>query len=85
LTHFLQLHFAKRAVYHEIYNPRNRWSRDPALYHVFSISESLLTMMDYPTAKKRKEILQPLFSRKAIVELQHLIQDMVKPVLALNN
>jgi hypothetical protein len=42
-------------------------------------------MMDYPTAKKRKEILQPLFSRKAIVELQHLIQDMVKLVLALNN
>ena len=34
-------------------------------------------MMEYPKAKKRKDILQPLFSRKAILEMQHLIQDMV--------
>ena len=72
-----QLHFSKATAYHEIYNPRNRWSRDPALYHVFSMSESLLTMMDYPTAKKRKDILLPLFSRKAILDLQHLIQEIV--------
>ncbi|KAI0084580.1 cytochrome P450 [Irpex rosettiformis] len=71
-----ELHFAKPNVYHEIYNPHNRWSRDPSLYHVFSISESLLTIMEYPRAKKRKDILQPLFSRKAIIRMQHLIQDM---------
>lgn len=35
-------------------------------------------MMDYRTAKKRKDILQPLFSRKAIEELQHLVQQKVR-------
>jgi len=77
-----ELHFAKSSVYHEIYNPRNRWSRDPQLYHVFSMSESLLTMMEYTKAKTRKDILQPLFSRKAIIDLQYLVQDMVNKMCA---
>lgn len=73
--HFhVQLHFSSPEVYHEIYNSRNRWSRDPSLYHVFAMSLSLLTMMDYPSAKKRRDILQPLFSHKAIQDLQHLVQ-----------
>ncbi|KAI0694060.1 cytochrome P450 [Cytidiella melzeri] len=70
-----ELHFSNPNVYHELYNPTKRWSRDPSLYHVFAKHESLLTMMEYPKAKQRKDILQPLFSRKAILNLQHLIQD----------
>lgn len=75
--HAAKLHFSKPSAYHEIYNPRNRWSKDPALYHVFSDYESLLTIMDYPSAKKRKDILQPLFSRKSILSLSHLVQECV--------
>ncbi|THH01967.1 hypothetical protein EW026_g808 [Hermanssonia centrifuga] len=70
-----ELHFAKPSVYHEIHSPRNRWSKDPVLYNAFAEFESSFTIPEYHRAKKRKDILQPLFSRKSIISMQHLIQD----------
>lgn len=47
------------------------------------MTESLLTMMEYQRAKERKDILLPLFSRKAILDLQYLIQETVSPTARL--
>lgn len=40
-------------------------------------------MMDYAKAKQRKDILQPLFSRKAILNLQYLVQECVSYLVPL--
>ncbi|KAI0084581.1 cytochrome P450 [Irpex rosettiformis] len=77
-----ELHFSKPSVYHEIYSPKNRWSRDPSLYHVFASYENLLSKMEYAKAKQRKDVLQPLFSRKAILNLQHLVQECANEMCA---
>ncbi|EKM54139.1 uncharacterized protein PHACADRAFT_145790 [Phanerochaete carnosa HHB-10118-sp] len=69
-----ELHFAKPSAYHEIYNVKNRWDRDMKLYHIFADEVSTLTIPDYPTAKKRRDISIPLFSRKNVIEMQHLVQ-----------
>ena len=76
-AYLLKLHFSQPSAYHDIYNPRNRWTKDPALYRIFAESESTFTIVEYSKAKKRKDILLPLFSRKAIIDMQHLIQDCV--------
>ena len=48
------------------------------LYHIFADEQSTLTIPDYPTAKKRRDMIMPLFSRKNIIEMQHLIQQCVR-------
>lgn len=71
----LQLHFAKPSVYHEIYNAKNRWTKDVSLYHLVAAEESTLSLCDYNQAKKRRDITLPLFSRKTVVSIQHLVQE----------
>lgn len=44
------------------------------LYHIFARKLSTLTVPDYATAKKRRDITAPLFSRKNVIEMQHLVQ-----------
>lgn len=77
LPNHVQLHFSKPSVYEEIYNIKNRWDRDMKLYHIFADEQSTITIPDYPSAKKRRDIIMPLFSRKNIVEMQYLVQQCV--------
>ena len=80
LTFRVQIHFAKPSAYHEIYNQKNRWDRDMKLYHLFADEVSTLTIPDYARAKKRRDITAPIFSRKNVLEMQHLIQRCVRTV-----
>ncbi|KAJ3527813.1 hypothetical protein NM688_g8076 [Phlebia brevispora] len=68
-----ELHFSKPSVYNEIYNAQNRWNKDFYLYRAFADDVSSFTICEYPAAKQRKDILLPLFSRKAIVNMQDLV------------
>ena len=52
------------------------------LYHIFADEVSTLTTPDYPTAKKRRDLIMPLFSRKNILEMQHLVQPCVSVLSA---
>lgn len=75
-----QLHFSKPAAYNEIYNVKNRWDRDMKLYHIFADEVSTLTIPDYARAKKRRDLTTFLFSRKNIVNMQHLVQQCLDTV-----
>lgn len=44
------------------------------LYHIFADEESTLTIADYARAKKRRDIMSPMFSRKSVLEMQPRIQ-----------
>jgi len=70
-----ELHFAKPTAYDEIYNARNKWDKDPRLYHSFDTAESFFAQRDYLSAKHRRALISNLFSKTAISELHHLIRD----------
>ncbi|KAF7789154.1 hypothetical protein EIP86_000091 [Pleurotus ostreatoroseus] len=77
-------------VYQEVVAPKNlvdtlfelHSQYDPVLYHAFAEAESSFSLCDYRRAKARKDILQPFFSRKSIVDMQHLVQDCVEEMCA---
>jgi hypothetical protein len=70
----IQISFSDPAAYYEIYNGTNRWDKDPKLYQSFGEDHSTFGCLKYADAKKRKDILGPMFSRKAISDLQSLVQ-----------
>lgn len=73
-----QLHFSNPAAYNDIHSQRNRWTKDPYLYACFAIHESTFSICEYDRAKKRRDIITPLFSRKAVLNTQHVIQECVR-------
>ena len=50
------------------------------LYHLFAREQSTLTIPDYSSAKKRRDTIMPLFSRKNIIETQYLVQQCVRMI-----
>jgi hypothetical protein len=72
-----QLHFSDPTAYNEIYSNSNRWDKEAGLYQSFGEDRSSFGFLTYAEAKQRKDIITPLFSRRAIFDLQDLIQSNV--------
>ena len=78
-----QLHFSNPQAYHDIYNALNRWDKARVLYASSftasnaDVDHSSFGFLGYENAKQRKDILQPLFSKKTIVSMQGLITEKV--------
>ena len=72
-----QLHFARPTVYNEIYNSHNKWDKDYGLYRAFDMDGSLLSQTDHLKAKHRKALIANMFSRRAILDVQHLVREQV--------
>ncbi|KAF8506105.1 cytochrome P450, partial [Russula emetica] len=68
-----ELHFARPTVYDEIYNFKNKWDKDYGVYRAFDMDESTLSQTDYRKAKHRRTLYANKFSRKATLEVQHLL------------
>lgn len=69
------LHFANPHAYNEIYNQRNKWDKDTAVYRAFDMHESSACFIKYRDAKIRRDVLSPMFSRSSILKMQDLIQE----------
>ncbi|KFY93220.1 hypothetical protein V500_03833 [Pseudogymnoascus sp. VKM F-4518 (FW-2643)] len=83
-----ELHFSDPAAYSEIYSNNNRWNKEADLYHSFGEDRSSFGFLTYAESKQRKDIMAPLFSRRAICELQGLVKsnvDRLCKILAINN
>ena len=78
-----QLHFARPTVYDEIYNPQNKWDKDYGFYRAFIADEAFFTQREYLKSKHRRALVSNMFSRRAISEIQHLVQDQVRSILGL--
>lgn len=50
-----------------------KFTKDPRFYTVMHEDESSFCFIDPKAAKARRDILLPLFSRRAILELQDVI------------
>ena len=73
-----QLHFARPAVYDEIYNSHNKWDKDYGFYRAFDMDESLLSQTGYLEAKHRRALIANMFSRRAISDVQHLVREQAR-------
>ncbi|KAF7509428.1 hypothetical protein GJ744_007991 [Endocarpon pusillum] len=83
-----ELHFSKPSAYHDIYNSTARWNKDNVLYECFGVEKSSFGFLKYNEAKLRRDMLQPLFSRRAILGMQSLVRqniDHLAGALAKNN
>ncbi|KAK5057830.1 hypothetical protein LTR84_011831 [Exophiala bonariae] len=68
-----ELHFQSTDAFFDIYNTKNRWDKDAALYHSFGEDESSFGYVSHLEAKERRDVLSKIFSPKAVEEAEHLI------------
>ncbi|KAI0264712.1 cytochrome P450 [Gloeopeniophorella convolvens] len=71
------LHFANPHAYNEIYNQKNKWDKDRAVYRAFDMDESSACFLRYDDAKQRRDVLSPLFSRTSILRMQYLVAERI--------
>ncbi|KAF8271918.1 putative P450 monooxygenase [Lactarius quietus] len=72
------LHFANPHAYNEIYNVKNKWDKDTAVYRAFNFHESSACFIKYRDSKNRRDVLSPMFSRSSVLKMQDLILERVK-------
>ncbi|KAF7713894.1 Cytochrome P450 monooxygenase [Penicillium ucsense] len=68
-----ELHFGTPSAFHDIYNSSKRWDKDPGLYRTPGVASGSFVFLKYAQAKERREVLLPIFSKKAIKGLEHLV------------
>lgn len=69
----MQLHFGKPSAFHEIYHGSRRWDKDGDLYRTPGVRSSSFVLLKYGDAKERREVLQPMFSKKSIPVIEDLV------------
>ncbi|KAK2751679.1 hypothetical protein CKAH01_17841 [Colletotrichum kahawae] len=67
------LHFGKPSAFHDIYHGSRRWDKDPGLYQTPGVKTGSFVFLKYAQAKERREVLLPMFSKRAIQSLEHLV------------
>lgn len=73
VTYLSQLHFGSPGAFHDIYHSSKRWDKDTGLYRTPGVSSGSFTFLKYAQAKERREVILPIFSKKAINSLEHLV------------
>ncbi|RDX54810.1 cytochrome P450 [Lentinus brumalis] len=76
-----QLHFNALNAYDDIYLHGHRFTKDPRMYLSLNQSDSSLCIVDLKEIKTRREILGPLFSRRAIIKLEHVVLSKVNRLI----
>ncbi|KAK7440395.1 hypothetical protein VKT23_017032 [Stygiomarasmius scandens] len=72
------LHFADPQAFADIYTHGTSFTKAGLLYDTFfHIIESSFGFKDPQKARQRRQLLNPLFSRRAIIKLKDFIQDKV--------
>lgn len=74
----IQLHFSDPRAYAAIYTHGSKFTKDPHFYTCFGEDETSFGYTDRREAKVRKDVLSPLFSRRSILKLEHVVQEKVE-------
>ncbi|KAH9930542.1 cytochrome P450 [Epithele typhae] len=77
-----QPHFNSPEAYDYIYTRGSQFTKDPRTYKAFHQDDASLCIIDQREIKTRRDILKPLFSRREILRLEHVIQAKVDKLLA---
>lgn len=73
-----QLSFNDPRAYFDIYSTGSKFAKAASFYKMFGQYESSFGFIDSQNSKIRREILNPLFSRRAIISLEDVIQQKVR-------
>ncbi|KAJ3866885.1 cytochrome P450 [Lentinula novae-zelandiae] len=78
------LHFNYPQAYHDIYTYGSTLVKDPGFYHSTAahVRQSAFAFCDPQHAKIRRGLMSPLFSRRAVLELEYTIQQKIDKLLA---
>ncbi|PBK62229.1 cytochrome P450, partial [Armillaria solidipes] len=76
-----ELHFSNPQAYFSIYSTHANVIKDPKYYWCFHTDDSMFGFTDPALAKKRRDILNPLFSRRSILKLESIIQAKVNTLI----
>ncbi|KAI0747057.1 cytochrome P450 [Daedaleopsis nitida] len=68
-----QLHFSALTAYDDIYLHGHRFTKDPRTYLALNQDDSSFSIIDLREIKQRRDILGPLFSRRAILKLEDVV------------
>ncbi|KAI0123214.1 cytochrome P450 [Xylariales sp. AK1849] len=68
-----ELHFGKPSAFHDIYNSNNKWNKDKGLYTTPGVKTGTFVFPTYAESKERRLVLQPMFSKKAIQNIEGLV------------
>ncbi|KAG6833729.1 hypothetical protein H0H87_001161 [Tephrocybe sp. NHM501043] len=77
-----ELHFNEYAAHSAIYATGSHFTKDRAFYHSFGADESAFGAIQPQDSKLRRNMLAPLFSRRAILNIEHNIQDKVERLIS---
>ncbi|KAG6840510.1 hypothetical protein C0991_006307, partial [Blastosporella zonata] len=76
-----ELHFSDPKAYADIYGMGSKFTKDPHLYSCFATETSVFVMTDPHEATQRRNLLGPLFSRKAVLKLEGVIQTQIENLI----
>ncbi|OBT51537.1 hypothetical protein VE04_08593 [Pseudogymnoascus sp. 24MN13] len=68
-----ELHFGKPSAFHDIYHGNKRWDKDPGLYSTPGFKSGSFVFLKYAQAKERRDVLMPMFSKKAMLNVETLV------------
>ncbi|KAK7052838.1 hypothetical protein VNI00_004157 [Paramarasmius palmivorus] len=71
------LHFTTATAYHRIYTNGQDFTKQKKLYRCFAQPDSFFVFSDPQKARARRALLNPLFSRRAILRLESVVQERV--------
>ncbi|KAF9077841.1 cytochrome P450 [Rhodocollybia butyracea] len=79
------LHFNDRQAYHDIYTHGSTLVKEREFYSAIGAHapQGSLIFCDPEVSKQRRGLLQPLFSRKAVMSLEYTIQQKIDKLLAI--
>lgn len=66
----------------DIYRMGNDIRKHPGLYKIFAAEDASVGFLDPKEHKARRDLLNPMFQRKEILQLEHVVQDMVSRSVA---
>uniref|UniRef100_A0A0W0FQL4 Cytochrome p450 n=1 Tax=Moniliophthora roreri TaxID=221103 RepID=A0A0W0FQL4_MONRR len=71
------LHFASTQAYHDIYTNGQSFTKYKWFYRSLGQAESSFSYIDPQESRTRRAMLNPLFSRRAILKLERVVQERV--------
>ncbi|KAG7439845.1 cytochrome P450 [Guyanagaster necrorhizus] len=78
-----KLHFNTPRAFFSIYSTQANVIKDRNFYWCFHVNDSVFGFTDPALVKKRRDILNPLFSRRSIMKLENIIQSKVDTLMGI--
>lgn len=72
-----KLHFSNLQAYLDIYNAKSKWDKDPEVYNAIVDGSSTFGLTNYHSAKERRDIIWPFYSRQNVKSCEKAISRQV--------